>query len=334
MNKLFLIISIIMASLAFQVHASEKEYKKIIEKYDVPEAVRLCVGIENSKSFWDALVNQNPRLEKLFNDIQKMKGAEKEALSNISRMSIYNPTTDPDVIHSWDSTLDLLREDMGIPENYCSVHLYDDNSMNAATGLTVDKRFAVLINGGMIDVIENNLDLLYAVLAHEMAHGMLFHHLDTEYSVAKKKRKDKLLAGIAAGLNAVAAASELYTAAQYGVKPSGVDYGENIKKIGDDLKKSEYLFRYKYQRGNEYEADLVAYRFMDQIMGNGEKYIELLNLIGHQSPINLYESEDSDHPSIDQRIGVLKYAAQHPEIVNEEDKKILLKIEKSAPGKK
>ena len=334
MNKLFLIISIIVASLAFQVNASEKEYKKIIEKFDVPEAVRQCVGIENSKSFWNALVDKNPRLEKLFKDIQKMKGTEKEALTNVSRMSIFNPATDPDVIHSWDSTLNLFREYMGISENCCSVHLYDDNSMNAATCLTVDKRFAVLVNGGTIDVIKNDKDLLFAVLAHEMAHGMLFHHLDTEYSVAKKKRKDKILAGIAAGLNAVAVGAELYTATQYGVKPSGVDYGKNIEKIGDDLKKSEYLFRYKYQRGNEYEADLVAYRFMDQIMGNGDKYIDLLNLIGNMSPINLYESEDSDHPTIDQRIGVLKYAAQHPEIVNEEDKKILSKVEKSVRRKK
>ena len=328
MRKLLLILSFAVALFVFHAEAGEKEYRKILEKHDVPVAVRQYIGWENAASFWDALTYQNPRLRKLFEDINKKKGAEKEAMRNVNRLSICNAATDPDIIHSWDSIFRVIRDEMGLSEEQCSVHLYNDDTMNAGTGLTVDHKFMIVVNGGMIDVIGSDYDLLLAVLAHEMGHGMLFHHLDSEYAVAKKKRKDKIIAGVAAGLGAVGAAADVYFATK-GVPSSGADWGGQIAELGNKLEKSEWLFRYKYSRGNEFEADLVGYRFMDQIAGRGDKYIELLELIGRNSPIDMYSSEDSDHPSIPERIGLLEYASQHPEIVNEVDKKIISGIEKS-----
>lgn len=63
-------------------------------------------------------------------------------------------------------------------------------------------------------------------VAHEFAHGAFLHHIRGFYAEAKERRKNKLLGGITAGLNTIAA----YMAAVTGNKCDNTPYIESNEK--------------------------------------------------------------------------------------------------------
>lgn len=74
-----------------------------------------------------------------------------------------------------------------------------------------------------------------------------------------------------------------------------------------------------YSREQEYEADLIAFRFM-QFLGCEDEYIEGLRILGNSYDMQ-YDSFE-DHLSIPARISFLKYVQQHPELGNKSNAKI------------
>ena len=69
-------------------------------------------------------------------------------------------------------------------------------------------------------------------------------------------------------------------------------------------------FFFKYLPELEYEADLLAYRFMEY-MGKGADYINGLKILG--SSYDALYGKDTDQPTIQERINFLEYATAHPE---------------------
>ncbi len=322
LKSILLVLSLVVSSV-LSAKDWEKDYREMIGLYDVPVSVRQLTKENKSSDFWDALLNDNLKLKKLKEDIEKGRGAEKEALRRVDIMSIYDIDFEPGIMREYDAYMDSLRIEMGISADWCSLHVCDDDSPNAFTGLTIDNKFCVFVNKGLFNLFTGDEDMLIGTIAHELAHGLLKHHLDTEYAVAKKKRKDKILAGIAIGLQCAAAVAETYMASTSGVEANPEAYAENIEEIMWDLDKRKILYRYKYYRGNELEADLVAFRFMQWKVGDGEKYIRLLQRLRRFEDIGADLEADekgtnelSDHPSAYYRIQMLRYAGSHPEAGN------------------
>ena len=156
-------------------------------------------------------------------------------------------------------------------------------------------------------------------VAHEFAHGALLHHVRSFYAEAKERRKNELLGGIAAGLNGLAAGMETYNAVAYGIRPSGTDYGAIISNIDTDVKNSTFKYLFKFNREQEFEADLFAYRFLEHL-GCGEEFINGLRILGTQ--YDYMFDEYSDHPTTSTRINFLNYVAEHPELGNTQNAKL------------
>jgi predicted Zn-dependent protease len=222
---------------------------------------------------------------------------------------------------------DTLLIDMGIADlnMKCSLHIVYSEDVNAFTALTEDG-FAMCITSGLFLHKGITYEMLMGFVAHEFAHGALMHHLKSLYAEAKERRKNELIGAIAAGLNAVAAGADAYTSAITGNNYDSSTYTNAIEQIGQDIKISTLKYTYKFSRDEEYESDLVAFRFL-QNLEKGEEFINGLRLIGTEYD-NLY-SEYSDHPTISSRIAFLKYLTENPQLGNTENAKLQKKRAKA-----
>ncbi len=291
---------------------SDKDFIKLIQKHDVPAKARNLDPAVSTTQFWNYVLDDNPINLELIKNIKKGKGAEKDALAAINNMRMYDYRFDVDIIPELKGYCDTLMMDMGLPSGVCEVNVIYDPSPNAFAVLT-DKGFAICLNTGLIEKLDYDYYRIMAVTAHEFAHGAFFHHLRTEYETAKKERKDKIVGGIAAGLTALSAGMDAYTSSLTGSNTyDPAIYSERITKIADDMRLSSLKFRYKYNRDEELEADLVALRFMEHL-GLGPKYIESLRMISSANDYFWYNDEFSDHPSTEYRLEFLDFVLKNPQ---------------------
>ena len=78
MKKSLVLIFLVFSSLIAYSGNVEKQYKKLIENYDVADEAKSVTPI-NTSAFWVAALDNNELCAKFIKDIQKNKGAEKEA---------------------------------------------------------------------------------------------------------------------------------------------------------------------------------------------------------------------------------------------------------------
>ena len=312
MRNLFIIIGLLIFSTPlYSEKNKDKEHTKLIERYDVPLSVRQFTGAENRKQFWSDLVIDNPRLQKLNKDISKNKKLEKTALKNVAAISIFNAENDPRVVHEVDSVMGTILDRIGLSPDVCRIYLYDDDRVGASTALDNDGKFSILLNRGLVTAVNGDYDMLTAAIVHQIAHGLLSHHLTTEYAIAKKIKKNEMWAGAAIGFGGgfgLIGGALIGGAAGALIKAPK----EGLHQSLEDMSNHDIFILYRYDKRCETEADLVAYRFMDQIEGKGDKYIQLLDII---RKTQIFENTLPYSPNeIYDRILLLEFATAHPEI--------------------
>lgn len=326
---LSILINIVFAISCFA--NDEKEFKKYIEKFDVADEAKSTPS-NSPYQFLITSLENNEQLFKFGTDMQKNKGAEKEAKQKVSEIPRFYPEYEASIIESMQGVCDTLLIDMGIANIGvdCSLHIVYSEEVNAFCALK-EKGFAICLTTGLLDQKGVNYNIIMGYVAHEFAHGALLHHIRGLYAEAKERRKNELLGGIAAGLNAVAAGANAYTAGLTGSSYDNTPYLDAIENIGNEIKISTLKYSFKYSREQEIEADLFAYRFLENL-GCAEEFINGLRILGTQYD-TLY-SEFSDHPTINQRINFLKFVQSHPELGNKENAKLKKKRLKKQKSQK
>jgi len=252
MKKTIVLIFLVLSTfLAYSANV-EKQYKKLIENFDVADEAKSVTPV-NTAAFWSAALDNNELCAKFIKDLQKNKGAEKEALNKTAQLPRFYPQYDETIVESMQGFCDTLLIDMGIADLgiKCSLHMVYSDEVNAYTALTEDG-FAMCITTELASKKGITYEILMGYVAHEFAHGALLHHARGFYAQAKERRKNELLGGIAAGLNGLAAGMEAYNAAAYGIPTSGTDYGAAIANIGNDIKISTLKYSFKYSREQEW----------------------------------------------------------------------------------
>ena len=317
-KSLALIFLVFSTVIAYSANV-EKQYKKLIENYDIADEAKSVTPV-NTAAFWGTALDNNELCNKFIKDLQKNKGAEKEALSKTTQLPRFYPQYDETIVDSMQGFCDTILMDMGIADLdiKCSLHMVHSDKANAFTALTEDG-FAMCITTELASKKGITYEILMGYVAHEFTHGALLHHARGFYAQAKERRKNELLGGIAAGLNCLAAGMEAYNAAAYDTPTSETDYGATISNIGNDIKISTLKYSFKYSREQEFEADLFAYRFLEHI-GKGEEYINGLRILG--TAYDALYDEYNDHPTIASRIDFLKYVQLHPELGNKKNNKL------------
>lgn len=325
MKRIVFLLLVIISAMSSYAANVEKQYKKLIENFDVADEAKYGDTLD-AAGFWNAMLDNNELRIKFLKDLKKNKGAEKEALTKTAQLPRFYPQYDETIDHSMQGFCDTLLMDMGISELgfKCSLHVVYSDDANAFTALTEDG-FAICLTKALISKKGITYDILKGYVANEFAHGALLHHERLFYAGAKKRRKDNITEGIAAGVCLFFAA---LAAAEDDNTTCGNDCGTTVENnIEINVSPVKYIFQYSKEQ--VFEADLVAYRFLEHL-GKGEAFINGLRILG--TPYDALYEEDNDHPTIVDRIGFLKYVQQHPELGNTKNIKLWRKRIQSGSG--
>jgi len=228
----------------------------MLKQYDIVSELR---NVKNVDMFWFGVWYYNENLAGYFEDVKKEKSSALKAQDDIAKSAyMSNP---------YYSSLEVVRDSsiMKIVGNLSTDLITKDFAKQASISVVEDEEtnaFALpdgrlYINTGLLSVDSLTYAGLLGVCAHEMAHFVLQHAAIRCYKEEKRLKKNKIAAGIVAGVNVAAAG---YAAAQ-GVE---TDW-DNVNKTTMDLEKWVFdnasKYKYKYSREQEIEADIIAFRF-------------------------------------------------------------------------
>lgn len=314
---------IIIAILAFMLSAAcaqAIDYKKFLETHDV-DASTIKLKSDNPADFWLSLVDNNESLQEFYAELDKGKG--KEAKKKIAGYPRFNPKYRPDVLSDLDGLCDSITNSVGKIKNL-EVCIIDDDEINASSMLS-DDGMVVGVNSGFLSAKGMTKEILYGIVAHEYAHSLLSHIMQTEYAYTKRKRRNKILEAMTIGMTAVAAGADAYTSGMLGTEAHTRDYVSDIVAVKRESLIDLFMHHYSYLREHEFEADLIAYRFLEWSGYGGDSYIEALKILEANSDlaaVKLAADKDDDHPTIRERIEFLRFVKNHPEIGNTQNSKI------------
>lgn len=314
MKKLMLLlIAVILINPFLYASGNEKEYKKLIQELGIDT---IAMNATSSHEFWNVVWKKNERLYKFYEAFDKKKSSAVKANDEINKslyMSAdYYNSFDIEADNS-DSLLIGLLDDLGVLEVHENTKLYVVNSPDINACATPDMRI-YLFTGLFVDGIK--YPQILGICAHELAHCLLQHAKVEVYETIKREKKNNIIAGINAAVQAGAA---MYSATN-GVESDWNAINQNIYEIFDAAALQSQKFMYRYSRKQEIEADIIACKFLEYMGYGGEKYIEALRIMENATPEYSYSLDESTHPATSFRIGLLEYMLNHPEIIRKEPK--------------
>lgn len=263
----------------------------------------------NPGSFWNHALNDNKEFLDLMDKILNKNGSSaKKARENIA-----SALGETEAYYAKDATilakLDSAKYDvLGNNSVSNSIHIY--YLQYPETNAFCTPQTNVYVYSGLMDALpqEHIYVCFLGVLAHEFAHGLLHHALVHQYKIAKKEKQNELVADIATGL---AAYHDSYSRAR-GTESMVPDVKGYSNKIHIWARQETLRYQFKYSRDMEYQADIVAFRFLDWIGVGGEIYIEALQAMEDPFADN---DDYSDHPSMSDRIALLKYMCTQKRVI-------------------
>ncbi len=290
----------------------DKEFKKLIEKYDISDSAKV-VEKNNPEKFWQSVLFYNEPVIKFIRDIKKKRGAENEALKKVSELPRFYPQYDESIIESLQGFCDTILIDMGISSLpvKCSLHVVYSDEVNSFNALTEDS-FVICLTSALLQRKGITREIIIGFVANEFSHGALQHKLRGLYAGAKQMRKNKLSANIVSGINTFASGIE---SAMTGHAPDRLYNYLLDKDLKYKVKTSTEKYIFNYTKEQEHEADLIAFRFLEYFSGDGDNYINALRIMGSLHN-HMLDNNGDDINSISSRINFLKYVQQHPELGN------------------
>lgn len=324
------VISLCLIALltAFHAQADEgKQFKRYIEELDIPVETR-SLAAESPGDFWLSLKKRNLRLHELENNISKMGKSERKALSIIKGRA-FHPQYTCWVNDSMQSFCDSMSRTLGFygqtPE--FSLHVAEMYSVKVFTVLK-ENGYAVCVTRGLLEAKGLSKEMLVGALVNGYVHGFYSHPLALAYNKVKREKRNNTLADLGNAIDAIAMG--IGTATGRGSTDYANYYFLKDRDAERRQMKVDDLCRYarKYEFEQELEADLAAYRFMEQFGFGGENYINLLRLLEANQALSDEISDSADSPGYQYRISFLTYVKDHPEIVNTKNGEIIESIQR------
>jgi predicted Zn-dependent protease len=283
--------------------AQPSDVKKVINKFDAPY-LRKASSLRIPTDFWNTIIANDKNVAKYNNAVKKN---DKTLNAAYNALVVYDNQTQTYeyITTEYNDIVERLVYDLGIGElTYKKpVKVIMDETINASMDYTGQMR----INKGCF--IYLTYKELLAVCAHEMAHYACAHVITSVWKVAKKQKTNRAWASLGTALTVgMVAGASMY----------GGSNGVDVSHLNDFIANSDILlgaayadadhatlkFKYRYSRGEESEADIIAYRFMERMGYGGENVLSMLrklkDLYG-DTPAGKYDN----HPSTLFRIQVI-----------------------------
>lgn len=326
MRKLFILLALTATMGCWAQTNQEKKFRKIAEEVELPRAVR-TMDAADAGNFWDLLVDNDLQLQQFDNNIAKDKGVAKAALEKYAAMPRFYPKYNSYVDTSLQPYADSLLATVGSPAERPveGVYFIADYNPAAYTALT-DSSYAVCITTGLLSKPGVNDELLRAIIARQIAHGALRHQLRYFYDQIKSQRKRRTIGALAIGLTVAATTAWAIKDPELFDDQYGDVYIHNQVTINnnDGPKRMPAAI---YSPDQEYQADLVGYRFM-QAEGKGELFVDALRLLAPEFTTGSVPEEGD--PSITDQIGFINFIIANPNILNQKLEQMRIKARNKA----
>lgn len=296
-NIVSCVVTVISANTLFAANP-EKTYCKLIEKYDVADTV---LNAPSAEAFWTLLQLTDNEYRKTYKSINSKgdKDIKRDMEDLITNSDFYfrNVPTDP--------SLYALAEHM--------IDFSGIRAVNPLAILTITEEPDIAMWGypngylffthPMLRELGNDSIAAQAILTAEAAHYVLQH----AYAHAKweKSRKKRGLWGKILGVIASVTAGYVLEEMSDGYFP-GVEFGTTVA-IAIAYSETPQRYQMLYTPDQIYQADIIAYRFMEWCGYGGQTYISALEKVGYD--LDATQAYSKDNPTIVSRLGLLRYLA-------------------------
>lgn len=299
-------IILILLSICLTAAAQSSKVKRYIDKYDVQYFVDdLAKG--KPDWFWSAVQSHDKDASKFMKDWADGKKSVLSVVDENTKICALIDKYDRTVPGYSDLTVYIahtLGVDMYDFYKERPIKVIRDDVVNAS----MDSFGQMRINKGAITAFTRTE--LVAVCAHEAAHMFCMHSLVRSLKSEKKRKRNAFWAKLGTGLMVGAAAATSGYSAANGFEATGANtLLENAdifyESFMNDANDASVRFRFRYNRDQETQADIVAYRFLEYIGISGSFMTsvlrKLMKIYGNQP-----EGKYSAHPSLSFRIEVLE----------------------------
>ena len=306
MKKLLIIIALMMPVCviaqqpAKKLTRQEKRYIKLANRLDILKCLP-DTAIHQQGLFWKSVVEKNEDFNQMMEFFVEPTGLAKEALSKVKSAEGLNMFMNMSYDERKEGHQNKLLHGIMFGDSTAykdiTFRMNYDKDFNAFT--TPDGY--IYVNTGVLDKIDPDYDLMYGILAHEITHYLLKHQLIHEYMALKRERANKITAGIAT----IGVGIANMVGASYGGPVDTLTQKKTYEGIKAGAEEWTKAYRYRYGREEELTADIVAFRFLEWIGEDPNKYIEVLQKM-EGGWLTRETDRYDDHPSPQDRIGVLK----------------------------
>ena len=288
------------------VFGQNSEIKMCINKYDVWKAIK-DIPKNTPVEFWKAVVDNNNRVKSIMKALDK---EDKTLLESMNAIDYFfsNANIKENTTFKYHMEGRKLFRDLGVERvlEKQPVKFIINDDLNA----NMDAVGQMRIYTGCMDRL--SYEELLAVCAHETAHFMCQHVLSRIWKSAKKEKRNKMWADIGASLFIGTMAA---TSGYAGANGQDVTHFNNIIANADIIYYGAYdyandaslNYEYRYNRDEEAEADIIAYRFMEYMGYETNIWLSVLRKIAKDDGrTTLKADKKEDHPTPAFRIKMIE----------------------------
>ena len=312
MRKLFTFIAILMVVTISAQQPQQKLTRK--QKRAIKTANSLDVlnylpdtALYDQTIFWKSIVENNEEFKTIMAKFDDPGSLAKQAIDKVKQNAalnmFMNNSFDVEIEGGYNEAVHKCM--LGGKELYPEIvfRINIDNDFNAFT--TPDGY--IYINSGAIDKTEPNQNMVYGILAHEIAHYVFKHMLVHEYNVLKRQRANNIFAGI----STLAIGAANMVGAANGAPQDTAKQRKSYQEIVDGANEWTAAYKYRYGREEELSSDIVAYRFLEWMGEDPNDYIKMLEIMSEGWQDRETDRYD-DHPSPKDRIEILNALTPAP----------------------
>lgn len=278
-----------------------RETKILVQRYDVYHEL----FTDDSKSpyiFWSFIMENNYEYQKFHKSTSRYKKAITDEFMNmVEYQSFFYERSNPSDFEEIITKLKTELVGERFPKKIKNIFLIHDPTYNAWSAPDGN----IIITNQLLKLLEP--DELIGILAHEVAHYLLDHALINSFKFQKRERNNEIIAGVVSatyvGVTTWAQAQGAYND-EKAARQAWEDVNKTIISLFYAAKEDAILYKYKYSREQEIEADILAYRFLQYMGISPIKYINALKKLRDNSPERMPSLFD-DHPSTSYRINLL-----------------------------
>ena len=303
MKKTFVILGLLVYSF-INTYGVNLDYEAMITRSDPWEYVN-TIPRTSPYEFWLAITTNNKQYLKLKEKKDNptklyLQAANDYTYNRNLSIQLYNLEKEYNILIQNEIT-DSLTSIFGLEkiDKEAEFFFVDKNDLNASCDTYGKMRIYTMLADSL------TFPELIGVCAHEMSHHILMHILATEYSYLKKQKKNQIWAEIGAGLTVGAVAVSQAYSGVYGSQ-SNTNWGAYAQGVYNEYKNDAYHasvnYGYRYDREDEAEADIIAFRFLQWLGYDGYEYITMLKKIDNRIAKT---QKYFDHPVTIERIRLI-----------------------------